>query len=397
MPSILKDVNFLTLFLEGLLSVFSPCVLPIIPLYLGYLGQEDSSTPKIKRMLKMFCFILGISLTFIILGFGSSLLSDVFSKNQVLFKIFGGIILILFALVSLNVISIPILERLNFRDKLKLSSNLSFFQAFLMGFSFSFAFTPCVGPMLAQALLMAAQAESKATGRLYILAYFAGFILLFVLLGIFTTQVLDFIKKRKNIVKYTSILAGILILLSGLYMVYTGVKDINSLQSVASSQPSITENNAASDKAETEAPNIKTVGYTLEDLEGNVYKLEDMVNKPTVLYFAQTWCGYCAQETPVLNTLKEEYGDSLEIIMIDNLLGEYGASKQDVWDFFQEQSDLKLKLLFDTAGGSSTIFGVSGYPTIFFINADGTVLGYVPGYLDETRLREVVNQLVKGE
>lgn len=384
-----NNLSFFALFLEGLLSAFSPCVLPIIPLYLGYLGQEDSSTPKSKRLLKMVFFIIGISLTFVILSFGTSLLSNVFQKNSALFKFLGGIVLILFALVALNIIAIPVLDKLNLKDKFKPNSNLSYLQSLLLGFCFSFGFTPCVGPMLAQATLLAAQADSQTTGRLYILAYFLGFILIFVLLGVFTSAILDFIKKHKNVVKYTSVIAGILILVSGIYMSYQGY---NQLTKYSSTPQTVDTNQGSSEQQTTETPSLGELDFYVEDLDGNQITSSELDNgKPTVLYFAQTWCTYCSQETPILEQIKSEYGDKINIYLIDNMTGENGLSKEAITDAFALEH---MNLYFDTTGLSNRVFGVTGYPTSYFFDSNGEILGYVPGYLPEDQLRSVIESLL---
>lgn len=210
-----------SLFLEGLLSFFTPCVLPLVPLYIGYLTkdariEDEAGNVTYDRKRTLFLtigFVLGICTVFFLAGLGSSALRMFFADNSILFQIAGGILLLLSAAVSLHLIRIPLLER-TYQKNMDLSGGMHFLKAYLLGFFFSFAWSPCVGPMLAQAMMMAAQADSSA-GWLYIFSYAAGFIVIFLLLGLFTGEVLNLLKKHRGIVKYTGILSGIVVAAMG--------------------------------------------------------------------------------------------------------------------------------------------------------------------------------------
>ena len=104
--SIETGVPVLTVFLQGLLSFFSPCVLPLVPLYIGYLSggakvvEEDGTIryPRGKVLLHTVCFVIGISFAFFALGFGFSALGQFFSGNRILFARVSGILMILFGI-----------------------------------------------------------------------------------------------------------------------------------------------------------------------------------------------------------------------------------------------------------------------------------------------------------
>ena len=93
--------------------------------------------------------------------------------------------------------------------------------AFVMGFTFSFAWTPCVGPALSSVLIMASNARNIFLGNILVLIYTLGFIIPFIILGIFTTEALNFIREKRNIVKYTIKAGGIILIIIGI-MTYTG-------------------------------------------------------------------------------------------------------------------------------------------------------------------------------
>jgi len=395
---ILKDANFLTLLAEGFLSVFSPCVLPIIPLYLGYImnssKKSDGSYSKSKTFLLTFLFTLGICTTFIILGLGASFLQKYIQAHLSIFQLIGGLLLILMSLITFNVISIPFLSKFKFNSP-DISKGVDGFKAWLMGFTFSFAFTPCVGPMLAQALILASQSASKVTGWLYIGAYSFGFIIVFLLLGLFTETILNFINKHKNVTKYTSIVAGIIILLSGLYMCYTGYTTL-SLQNQV--DETVTESTTGGDVQPNENKGgytyLSDVEFTLGDIDGNQRSLTEIADgKGLVVYFSETWCQYCEQVSPMLINLQKEHGDKVQVVMINNLPSEKGKTKEEVQKHYEDKYGVNYPILYDIQGKNTYQWGVTGYPYLFFFAPTGEFLANVPGLLSEQDLETVIPYL----
>lgn len=199
-------VSAAAVFLQGILSFFSPCVLPLVPLYIGYLAGGAKSvdadgTVRYKRgrvMRNTVFFVLGVSFTFFALGLGFTALGRFFSDNRALFARIGGVLIILFGLYQLGVFRSRALSterRLPIRlDRLSMNPAV----AFLFGFTFSFAWTPCVGPALGSVLIMATSAGSSAQGFLLIGVYTLGFVLPFLAVGLFTGSLLDFSKNTRK-------------------------------------------------------------------------------------------------------------------------------------------------------------------------------------------------------
>ena len=164
-------VSALTVFFQGLLSFFSPCVLPLVPLYAAYLaggaGAEKSSRGRV--LLHTLCFVAGISAAFFILGLGFTALGRFFSQNRVWFARGSGVIMVLLGLYQLGafgrVDALSRERRLPLRlDRLAVNP----VTALVLGFTFSFAWTPCVGPVLSSVLLMASSAGTAGRGFLLI-------------------------------------------------------------------------------------------------------------------------------------------------------------------------------------------------------------------------------------
>ena len=222
-------VPAIMVFLQGILSFFSPCVLPLVPLYIGYLAggtktvDADGTVHYKKRtvLINTLFFVIGISATFFILGVGFTAAGQFFTGNRMLFARIGGVIIILFGLVQLGVFNFDFLNRehrLPFNlDKLAMNPLL----AFVLGFTFSFAWTPCVGPVLASVLLMASSSSSFASGFILIGVYTLGFVLPFMAVGLFTSTLLDFFRRHQKAVRYTVKAGGVLMIVMGI-MMFTG-------------------------------------------------------------------------------------------------------------------------------------------------------------------------------
>lgn len=223
------NLSMLLIFTEGFLSFFSPCVLPLIPVYISYLagnGRRVGSDGTViyerkKVLLNSIFFVLGISSVFFILGLSFSALGMFFNKNKDLFSKAGAIIIIFMGLVQLNIIKLNFLKtekrmHLNI-DSVKMNPLV----AYIMGLTFSFAWTPCVGPALSSVLILSSYSENTFAGTLLVLTYTLGFVIPFIFLGIFTTEALNFFREKRNLVKYTIKIGGIILIIIGI-MTLTG-------------------------------------------------------------------------------------------------------------------------------------------------------------------------------
>lgn len=222
------NVSTMLVFLEGFISFFSPCVLPLIPVYMSYLagnGKRVNSDGTItyerkKVLFNTLFFVLGICSVFFILGLSFSALGIFFNKNRDIFSKIGGAIIVILGLVQLDIIKLNFLK-MEKRINMDIGGKMNPILAYIMGFTFSFAWTPCVGPALASVLILASNAENAFAGNMLVLVYALGFIIPFIILGIFTTETLNFFKEKRNLVKYTIKLGGFILVIIGI-MTFTG-------------------------------------------------------------------------------------------------------------------------------------------------------------------------------
>ena len=416
------SVPMFTVFLQGLLSFFSPCVLPLIPLYIGYLSGgtgekgEDGRVyyKQSKVMLHTLFFVIGVSFTFFALGLGVSSLGGFFHKNQMLFAKIGGIIVILIGLYYLGFFGPSKIFSKELRLPLKINpSAMSPLTALVMGFTFSFAWTPCVGPTLTSVLLMTASAKTKGYGFFLIAVYTLGFVLPFLAVGIFTTSLLEFFKKYGNIVKYTIKIGGILMIVMGLLMFTGKMNDVTGYLSKLSltdqtSEPSQTsqpdETSQPSQTAEAssadERPILPAVDFSLKDQYGNTHTLSDYKGKTIFLNFWATWCPPCRAEMPDIQKLYENYsqeGDDA-LIVLGVVAPELGQETtiEGITDFLEENK-FTYPVLMDTEMELFQAYGISSYPTTFMIDRDGNVYGYISGQLDENIMKSIIEQTMNGE
>lgn len=408
------SVPVLTVFLQGLLSFFSPCVLPLIPLYISYLSGGTQTVGKdgkiyFKRrkvMLNTLCFVIGISFAFFLLGLGVSAIGTFFQSNQLLFARIGGILVVLFGLYQLGVLGTSRIlgqeRRLPFKLDVLAMSPIT---ALIMGFTFSFAWTPCVGPALTSVLLMAASASTKLWGFLLIGVYTIGFVLPFLAVGLFTTKLLEFFKAHVKVVRYTAKIGGVLMIFMGILM-FTG--KMNAVTGYLSSGAPVTveeqkeneETADAEEKQETESGLTPAIDFILTDQYGNTHKLSDYKGKTVFLNFWATWCSPCRAEMPDIQKLYEsaetEGEDALVVLGVAAPNLENEKSEEEIKAFLEENG-YTYPVLMDTTGEVFMSYGVNAFPTTFMITREGEVFGYASGQLNEATMKSIVEQTMSGK
>jgi cytochrome c-type biogenesis protein len=209
----------------GVLSFLSPCVLPIVPPYLAYMGgisvgEMADGSQRHRVILPALFFVLGLSTIFLLLGFTASAFGSFVLENQVLLARISGAVIIIFGLHFLGIITIPILHREMRMDAGDQGG--SAFGAYLLGLAFAFGWTPCIGPQLGAILSLAAQEGSTARGTVLLGIYALGLGLPFLLAAIFIENAMHLMARLKRYMRLIERLMGGLLILVGLALV-TGV------------------------------------------------------------------------------------------------------------------------------------------------------------------------------
>ncbi|VPG32705.1 cytochrome c-type biogenesis protein [Streptococcus pneumoniae] len=228
---------FLSVFLAGILSFFSPCILPLLPVYTGVLlddkdGAQASSgkfSISVTSLLRTLAFIAGISFIFILLGYGAGFLGDLLYASW--FQYLTGAIIILLGLHQMEILHFKGLykeKRLQLQGQGQNGKGYS--QAFLLGLTFSFAWTPCVGPVLGSVLALAASGGSGAwQGAGLMFVYTLGLALPFLLLALTSSYVLKHFRKLHPYLGILKKVGGFLIIVMGLLVLFGNASILSQL------------------------------------------------------------------------------------------------------------------------------------------------------------------------
>lgn len=201
-------------FLEGIITFISPCLLPMLPVYISYFvgGGERSAGKTLKCALG---FVLGFTIVFVAMGALAGSVGSLFRKYQQAVNVISGLVVIFFGLNFLGVIKISLFKGI--RQNVNTDS-MGFFSAVLFGVIFSLGWTPCVGAFLGSALMLASQQGQVMSGMLMLLCYSAGLGIPFIFSALLIDKLKStfaFIKKNyKNI----NVICGMLLIVIGIAM-----------------------------------------------------------------------------------------------------------------------------------------------------------------------------------
>lgn len=210
-------MQYLILFLEGIITFISPCLLPMLPIYVSYFAGSKVEGRSYRALKNSIGFVLGFTVIFILLGaFAGSIGRFLLEYNKLL-NIVTGTIVILFGLGFLGVIKIPIFIG-HLKSDIK-TDNLNFFSSILFGIVFSIGWTPCVGAFLGSALMLAGQQGNILQGILMLLCFSIGLGIPFVVSAVLIERLkttFDVVKRNYKVINIIS--AGFLIIM-GILMI----------------------------------------------------------------------------------------------------------------------------------------------------------------------------------
>lgn len=207
-------------FAAGLLSFLSPCVLPLVPSYIGFLTGMTLPEVGDRRRLALIhatLFIAGFSLVFILLGASATALGRALNQYQIWIQRIGGVLVIGFGLICLGVVRAETLMR---ERRVQLEEKpVGFLGSLLVGMAFAAGWTPCIGPVLGAILGLAATSTDLARGTLLLVAYSAGLAVPFLLAAVALESFLGWFQKFRRYLPWVMRVSGALLVFVGILMV----------------------------------------------------------------------------------------------------------------------------------------------------------------------------------
>ncbi|MCL5977773.1 MAG: cytochrome c biogenesis protein CcdA [Nitrospirae bacterium] len=230
----MENVSLLMAFGGGLLSFFSPCVLPVIPSYVSYItgisfedltGEQDKGRIRKVTLKNSLSFIAGFSLIFILLGASSSFLGSILSDYQDTVRKIGGVLIVVMGLYIAGILKIGFLmqdKRLHLQNK-----PAGLLGSFFVGTAFAAGWTPCIGPILGSILLYASTANSVTSGIELLTAYALGLGIPFLITSLAINTALSYFKKINRYMRVVSVVSGLFLVVVGI-LLFTGTFNVLS-------------------------------------------------------------------------------------------------------------------------------------------------------------------------
>jgi cytochrome c-type biogenesis protein len=207
-------------FVAGLLSFLSPCVLPLVPSYIGYLTGmtlPEVSGRRRPALVHAILFVAGFSLIFILLGASATALGRALNQYQVWIQRVGGVLIIGFGLVCLGVVRADFLMR---ERRVQMEEKpVGYLGSMLVGMAFAAGWTPCIGPVLGAILGLAATSNDLARGTLLLVAYSAGLAVPFLLAALALESFLGWFQRFRRYLPWVMRVSGALLVFVGVLMV----------------------------------------------------------------------------------------------------------------------------------------------------------------------------------
>lgn len=213
-------MNYILLFLEGIITFISPCILPMIPIYVSYFagGDIDNKNYKNRALISSIAFVAGFTFVFTLLGVAAGTVGVIFNKYMREINIVSGTIMVIFGLNYLGIINIGLLNKSFKMDNPIGNKKSSIMSAILFGMIFGIGWTPCVGPFLGSALMIASNSTNVFMGASMLLTYSLGLGIPFVLSALLIDSLkttFDFIKRNYKTINRIS---GVFLIIIGIMM-----------------------------------------------------------------------------------------------------------------------------------------------------------------------------------
>lgn len=229
-------INIPIAFTAGVISFFAPCLIPLVPAYVGYVTgvslndlKEYGYAPFLRKIIfSSIFYILGFSIIFVILGTTAAGIGIVLREYSLLIQRIGGIIILVLGLEFSGILNIPFLARSRSLKLPKWSEKLGYFRAFFIGVVFATAWTPCVGAVLGSILALAAVSGTALNGAFLLFVYSLGISLPFMIVSLTLASAPKYIKAIEKHIVVISRIAGIFLAIIGILLLTDTYRFVNA-------------------------------------------------------------------------------------------------------------------------------------------------------------------------
>lgn len=229
-----ENITYQAALFAGLLSFFSPCILPLIPAYFSFITglsleelTEDKKETRKKVILATLFYVAGFSFIFILFGASASFLGGLVSQYSWTIRYIGGGIILVFGLHLLGIINI---KSFNFEKRAHISKKpLHLMGTFVIGMAFGAGWSPCIGPMLGSILIVAGNQDTIFKGVSLLAVYSAGLAVPFIIISFFITSILEIMKRATKFIGIINKLSGVLLIIIGLLLIFDKFRLLGAL------------------------------------------------------------------------------------------------------------------------------------------------------------------------
>ena len=342
------DLSLLAIFAAGTLTFFTPCVLPLIPMYISALvGTSVLGIKEVKRgqiLLKSTAFSAGLLAVFTVLGFTASAVGGFFREHRVVVLLLGAIVIMAFGLKFLNVLKLPFVDRVLRADASRAAGKAGLLGAFFMGVIFAAGWSPCAGPVLGSVLTYTASRTTEVlTGGVYLATYGLGLALPLLVTAALAETGMGYIQRANRLVPVFEKAIGVLLVVLASILLF-------QVASLTLDKDTSYQTVAAAKEAQP----------------------EPVARLPVMIEFYSEYCEICEEMAPMIAELKKKCGQSVVDIRQVDVFGDKG-------------------------GNLARQLGVFAVPTFLFLDGTGREEARLVGYQTKTDLMRSIAAVSGGK
>lgn len=220
----MKEITLTASFIGGFLSFFSPCILPLLPVYISLFSGLSSAeifqgSSRLRIVLHTLIFIAGFSTVYIALGAGSSFVGAIFFDYQDYLRIIGGFFLVVFGSLLIGLIRTNFFMR-EFRLNIKLQKFGSPVGAFFVGVGFAAGWSPCIGPILGSILVYSSMSGNVTDGIKMLGMYSLGIAIPFLISSLLIDSLMRYLRKYMKLFRWINYILGVCLIILGILMIF---------------------------------------------------------------------------------------------------------------------------------------------------------------------------------